>query len=68
MQSPYEPVLAEEDVIGTKVRTLADRGAPRDLIDVYVASRRWTNVELVARVNGGTSGGRFFLIDHHKVR
>ncbi|SPE99820.1 hypothetical protein SMA5143A_0529 [Streptomyces sp. MA5143a] len=26
-QSPYGPVLAEEDVIGTKVRALADRGA-----------------------------------------
>ena len=45
-QSPYGPVLAEEDVIGTKVRALADRGAPRDLIDVFAASRRWTNSEL----------------------
>ncbi len=35
VQSPYGPVLAEEDVIGTKVRALADRGAPRDLIDVF---------------------------------
>lgn len=45
-QSPYGPVLAEEDVIGTKVRALADRGAPRDLIDVFAASRRWTSTEL----------------------
>ncbi|RSS12119.1 hypothetical protein EF915_22735 [Streptomyces sp. WAC08401] len=45
-QSPYGPVLAEEDVVGTKVRALADRGAPRDLIDVFAASRRWTNAEL----------------------
>lgn len=30
-RSPYGPVLVEEDVIGTKVRALADRGAPRDL-------------------------------------
>ena len=45
-QSPYRPVLAEEDVIGTKIRALADRGAPRDLIDVFAASRRWTNAEL----------------------
>jgi predicted nucleotidyltransferase component of viral defense system len=45
-QSPYGPVLAEEDVIGTKVRALADRGAPRDLIDVFAASRRWTSAEL----------------------
>ncbi|GAB2800891.1 hypothetical protein GCM10027073_36410 [Streptomyces chlorus] len=27
-QTPYGPVLAEEDVIGIKVRALADRGAP----------------------------------------
>jgi hypothetical protein len=33
-------------VIGTKVRALADRGAPRDLIDVFAASRRWTHTEL----------------------
>ncbi|MFF6995907.1 nucleotidyl transferase AbiEii/AbiGii toxin family protein [Streptomyces sp. NPDC008313] len=48
VQSSYGPVLAEEDVIGTKVRALADRGAPRDLIDVFAASRRWTNAELEA--------------------
>ncbi|MDQ1041138.1 hypothetical protein QFZ75_007554 [Streptomyces sp. V3I8] len=42
----YGPVLAEEDVIGTKVRALADRGAPRDLIDVFAASRRWTTSDL----------------------
>ncbi len=36
-QSPYGPVLAEEDVIGAKVRALGDRGAPRDLIDVFAA-------------------------------
>jgi hypothetical protein len=46
IQSRYGPVLAEEDVIGTKVRALADRGAPRDLIDVFAASRRWTYAEL----------------------
>ncbi|GGO38489.1 hypothetical protein GCM10012286_13580 [Streptomyces lasiicapitis] len=45
-QSPYGPVLAEEGVIGIKVRALADRGAPRDLLDVFTASRRWTNAEL----------------------
>ncbi|MGW5369847.1 nucleotidyl transferase AbiEii/AbiGii toxin family protein [Streptomyces sp. NPDC004009] len=51
-QSPYGPVLAEEDVIGTKVRALADRGAPRDLIDVFAASRRWTNAELEVQLAG----------------
>ncbi len=45
-QSRYGPVLAEEDVIGTKVRALADRGAPRDLIDVFAASRRWNTADL----------------------
>ncbi|MFC9271318.1 nucleotidyl transferase AbiEii/AbiGii toxin family protein [Streptomyces zhihengii] len=44
--SPYGPVLAEEDVVGTKVRALADRGAPRDLIDVFAASRRWSTADL----------------------
>lgn len=46
VQSSYGPVLAEEDVIGTKVRALADRGAPRDLIDVFAASLRWSTVDL----------------------
>ncbi|WP_206343311.1 nucleotidyl transferase AbiEii/AbiGii toxin family protein [Streptomyces mesophilus] len=41
----YGPVLAEEDVIGTKVRALAERGAARDLIDVFAASRRWTTAD-----------------------
>jgi hypothetical protein len=50
-QSLYGPVLAEEDVIGTKVRARRPtpwpkRGAPRDLIDVFAASRRWTHAEL----------------------
>ncbi|MFD3549734.1 nucleotidyl transferase AbiEii/AbiGii toxin family protein [Streptomyces sp. NPDC058655] len=45
-QSAYGPVLAEEDVIGTKVRALADRGAARDFLDVYAASRRWTTTDL----------------------
>ncbi|MER7467057.1 nucleotidyl transferase AbiEii/AbiGii toxin family protein [Streptomyces sp. NPDC097981] len=42
----YGPVLALDDVIGTKVRALADRGAPRDLIDVHAASHRRTTAEL----------------------
>lgn len=33
----YGPVLGLDDVIGTKVRALADRGAVRDLIDVHSA-------------------------------
>ncbi|MEV0414984.1 nucleotidyl transferase AbiEii/AbiGii toxin family protein [Streptomyces sp. NPDC050448] len=42
----YGPVLALDDVIGTKVRALADRGAVRDLIDVHAASRMRTTTEL----------------------
>ncbi|MEU5977546.1 nucleotidyl transferase AbiEii/AbiGii toxin family protein [Streptomyces sp. NPDC047315] len=39
-------VLALEDVVGTKVRALADRGAVRDLIDVHAASRHYTTTDL----------------------
>ncbi|WP_413756047.1 nucleotidyl transferase AbiEii/AbiGii toxin family protein [Streptomyces sp. MMBL 11-3] len=42
----YGPVLAEEDVIGTKAPALTDRGAPRDLIDVFAAAQRWTTADL----------------------
>ncbi|MFD5508238.1 nucleotidyl transferase AbiEii/AbiGii toxin family protein [Streptomyces sp. NPDC127051] len=42
----YGPVLALDDVIGTKVRALADRGAVRDLIDVHAASLMRTTAEL----------------------
>ncbi|MFC4518194.1 nucleotidyl transferase AbiEii/AbiGii toxin family protein [Streptomyces ehimensis] len=42
----YGPVLALDDVIGTKVRALADRGAARDLIDVHAASRHRTIADL----------------------
>jgi predicted nucleotidyltransferase component of viral defense system len=44
----YGPVLALDDVIGTKVRALADRGAVRDLIDVHAASGLHANSELEA--------------------
>jgi hypothetical protein len=37
--TPYGPVLAFDDVIGTKVRALADRGVARDLIDVHAAAK-----------------------------
>jgi hypothetical protein len=45
-ETEHGPVLALDDVIGTKVRALADRGAVRDLIDVHAASRLYTNAEL----------------------
>ncbi|WP_406225290.1 nucleotidyl transferase AbiEii/AbiGii toxin family protein [Streptomyces anulatus] len=39
-------VLSLEDVVGTKVRALADRGLARDLIDVQAAANRWSHAEL----------------------
>ncbi|GGO58869.1 nucleotidyl transferase AbiEii/AbiGii toxin family protein [Streptomyces lasiicapitis] len=42
----HGPVLALDDVIGTKVRALADRGAVRDLIDVHAASEHRTTADL----------------------
>jgi hypothetical protein len=44
--TPYGLVLALDDVIGTKVRALAGRGLPRDLIDIHAASRLRTASEL----------------------
>ncbi|MFF1305877.1 nucleotidyl transferase AbiEii/AbiGii toxin family protein [Streptomyces sp. NPDC058307] len=61
-QSRYGPVLAAEDVIGTKVRALADRGAPRDLIDVFAASRRWNTADL-QEFGRRHARGRFELED-----
>lgn len=42
----HGPVLALDDVIGTKVRALADRGAVRDLIDVHAASQHRSTADL----------------------
>ncbi|MEV6206388.1 nucleotidyl transferase AbiEii/AbiGii toxin family protein [Kitasatospora sp. NPDC051914] len=42
------PVLAIEDVVGTKVRALADRGYARDLIDVRAAAHRFERDQLEA--------------------
>ncbi|MFI1970062.1 hypothetical protein BLA24_18565 [Streptomyces cinnamoneus] len=48
LQTAYGPVLALDDVVGTKVRALAARGYPRDLVDVHAAfaSGRWSRVEV----------------------
>lgn len=48
VSTQYGPVLALDDVIGTKVRALAARGLPRDLIDIHAASQLRTNRELEA--------------------
>ncbi len=45
-QTPYGPVLSFDDVIGTKVRALADRGTVRDLTDVQAASRHRSTADL----------------------
>ncbi|MFM9611988.1 hypothetical protein DF268_10405 [Streptomyces sp. V2] len=45
-QTPYGLVLSLDDVIGTKVRALADRGTVRDLIDVQAASRHRSTADL----------------------
>lgn len=44
--TPWGPVLDLDDVIGTKVRALADRGYPRDLVDIHAASRLRSLAEL----------------------
>ncbi|MEU2834114.1 nucleotidyl transferase AbiEii/AbiGii toxin family protein [Streptomyces lavendulae] len=53
-QTEYGPVLALDDVIGTKVRALADRGFVRDLIDVHAASllRGAADLERLGRRHG----------------
>ncbi|WP_149548732.1 nucleotidyl transferase AbiEii/AbiGii toxin family protein [Streptomyces marokkonensis] len=40
------PALSLEDLTGTAVRALADRGLPRDLVDVHAVSDRWSHPEL----------------------
>ncbi|GHB01789.1 nucleotidyl transferase AbiEii/AbiGii toxin family protein [Streptomyces termitum] len=39
-------LLSLRDVVGTKVRALADRGMARDLVDVRAAAARWSPEEL----------------------
>ncbi|GAA3798487.1 hypothetical protein GCM10022403_035340 [Streptomyces coacervatus] len=46
VQTEYGLTLSLEDVVGTGVRALVDRGLARDLIDVRAAANRWTHPEL----------------------
>ncbi|MBD0746022.1 nucleotidyl transferase AbiEii/AbiGii toxin family protein [Streptomyces sp. CBMA152] len=46
VETAYGLALSLEDVVGTKVRALADRGLARDLIDVRAAADRWSRAEL----------------------
>jgi hypothetical protein len=58
----HGPVLALDDVIGTKVRALADRAAVRDFIDVRAAAhdRTFRNLETLGERHGR---GEFRLED-----
>ncbi|MFE9020349.1 nucleotidyl transferase AbiEii/AbiGii toxin family protein [Streptomyces sp. NPDC007808] len=40
------PALALEDLIGTKVRALTDRGSARDVVDVHLAAPGWSFPDL----------------------
>ncbi|MDX2393724.1 nucleotidyl transferase AbiEii/AbiGii toxin family protein [Streptomyces sp. NPDC054904] len=60
----YGPVLALDDVIGTKVRALADRGAARDLIDVH-AARRHHSFAGLERLGARHGRDEFRLDDLH---
>lgn len=40
------PALSLEDLIGTKVRAVTDRGAARDLADVYLTAAHWSYPDL----------------------
>ncbi|WP_217206475.1 nucleotidyl transferase AbiEii/AbiGii toxin family protein [Streptomyces sp. AC550_RSS872] len=40
------PALSLEDLIGTKVRAVTDRGAARDVADVYLAASHWSYPDL----------------------
>jgi hypothetical protein len=46
VRTDYGLTLSLEDAVGTKVRALADRGLPRDLIDVRAAADHWSPAEL----------------------
>ncbi|MEV0241295.1 hypothetical protein AB0I06_15370 [Streptomyces sp. NPDC050674] len=46
VETALGPALALDDLIGTRVRDLADRGLARDLVDVHAASARWSHPEL----------------------
>ncbi|MGW9032949.1 nucleotidyl transferase AbiEii/AbiGii toxin family protein [Streptomyces sp. NPDC055722] len=58
----HGPVLAIDDVIGTKVRALADRGAVRDLIDVHAATASHT-IQDLERLGNRHGLGEFSLHD-----
>ncbi|KJK39153.1 hypothetical protein UK15_14570 [Streptomyces variegatus] len=46
VETELGPALSLDDLVGTRVRDLADRGLARDLVDVHAASARWSRPEL----------------------
>ncbi|MCK8434325.1 nucleotidyl transferase AbiEii/AbiGii toxin family protein [Streptomyces sp. D2-8] len=46
VETELGPALSLDDLVGTRVRDLADRGLARDLVDVHAASARWSHPEL----------------------
>lgn len=63
--TPWGPTLSLEDVIGAKVRAVADRGAARDLIAVHAATahRTVTELEELARRHTSATSSTFDLTD-----
>jgi hypothetical protein len=54
--STLGPTFAPEELVGRKVVALFDRAAPRDLVDVFMLSKRFTPAELsrlAAEVDAG---------------
>ncbi|MEW2615903.1 hypothetical protein AB0937_38255 [Streptomyces sp. NPDC047880] len=46
VETELGPALALDDLVGTRVRDLADRGLARDLVDVHAAAAHWSHPEL----------------------
>ncbi|MGW2518650.1 nucleotidyl transferase AbiEii/AbiGii toxin family protein [Streptomyces sp. NPDC001617] len=65
VRTGYGLALSLEDVVGTKVRALADRGLVRDLIDVRAAANHWTAPELEELGRRHTRDDTLDLTDLH---
>lgn len=65
VETSLGPTLSLEDVVGTKVRALADRNTARDLITVHAATAHWTIPELeeLARRHTSATASTFDLAD-----
>ncbi|MGW0706638.1 hypothetical protein ACWD4G_11875 [Streptomyces sp. NPDC002643] len=65
VDTPLGPALSLEDVIGTKVRSLADRITARDLIAVHATADHWTHPEReeLARRHTQDTSSTFDLAD-----